>query len=166
MGIPLNFPIQSPTSDVGTFPAGATCFRELTRMSAVTDLLAKVPPALKSLWNMENELRSALQNAIFMRKDEASEHMAEAKKHWREALHGKAQDEKPTEPEANPAAKEHLPYGQGQREQYGEGYKYRPEDLTKPADKSNSSDWAGGDHAEDEAAIPETEPRNKKPKSN
>lgn len=61
--------------------------------------------------------------------------------------------------------KTHLPYGQGQREQYGEGYKYRREDLSKPADESNSSDWAGGDHSEDEQSIPETAPINKKQKN-
>ena len=130
----------------------------------MTDLLAKMPPALKSLWNMENELRSALQNAIFMRKNEASEHMAQAKKHWQDAVGGKAQDEKPAAPESDPTPKKHLPYGQGQREQYGEGYKYRREDLSKSADESNSSGWAGGDHSEDEASIPETAPINKKNK--
>jgi hypothetical protein len=133
-------------------------------MSAVSDLLAKMPPALKSLWNMENELRSALQNAIFMRKEVASEHMAEAKKHWQDALHGKAQDEKPPVSDSAPAPEEHLPYGEGQREQYGEGYKYRREDLSKPADESDSGDWAGGDHSKDESGIPETAPINKKNK--
>jgi hypothetical protein len=113
---------------------------------------------------MENELRSALQNAIFMRKNEASEHMAQAKKHWQDAVAGKVQDEKPAAPESDPKPNEHLPYGQGQREQYGEGYKYRREDLSKPADESNSSDWAGGDHSEDETGIPETAPIKRKEK--
>ncbi len=57
-----------------------------------------------------------------------------------------------------------MPYGQGQREQYGEGYKYRREDLSKSADESNSSDWAGGDHSEDETGIPETAPIKRKNK--
>jgi hypothetical protein len=114
---------------------------------------------------MENELRSALQNAIFMRKDEASDHMAEAKKHWREALHGKAMDDQPDAPKSDqPPKDEHLPYGQGQREQYGEGYAYRREELKKSADDSNTSDWAGGDHSEDGEGIPETAPINKKKK--
>lgn len=130
----------------------------------MTDLLARMPPALKSLWNMENELRSALQNAIFMRKQEASEHMAQAKKHWQDVVGGKVQDEKPAAPAINPTPKKHLPYGEGQREQYGEGYRYRPEDLSNSADESNSSDWAGGDHSEDGASIPETAPINKKNK--
>jgi hypothetical protein len=166
MDFPLQIAIQSPPSDIGTFRAAATCFAKQTRVSAVFDLLGKVPPALKSLWNMENELRSALQNAIFMRKEEASEHMAEAKKHWWDALHGKAQDEKPAAAASDPAPKEHLPYGEGPREQYGEGYKYRREDLSRGADESTSSDWAGGDHSEDEAGIPETAPIKKKPKTN
>jgi hypothetical protein len=107
---------------------------------------------------MEIALRSALQNTIFMRKNEVSQHMAQAKKHRPDAVDGKVQNEKPATPESNPAPKEHLPYGQGQREQYGEGYKYRPEDLRKPADESNSSGWAGGDHSEEVSGIPETAP--------
>jgi hypothetical protein len=36
--------------------------------------------------DLENELRSAAQNAIFLRNDEAKRHMEEARRHYREAL--------------------------------------------------------------------------------
>jgi hypothetical protein len=40
----------------------------------------------------------------------------------------------------------HLDYAEGPREQYGEGTRYRKEDLTKGADTANSHDgFAGGD---------------------
>lgn len=38
----------------------------------------------------------------------------------------------------------HLDYGEGQREQYGEGTSYRPEEKTKAADKSTEHGFAGG----------------------
>jgi hypothetical protein len=34
------------------------------------DLLDKIPAWLKSLWDMENELRSAARNGLILRKDE------------------------------------------------------------------------------------------------
>ena len=45
------------------------------------DLLDKIPAWLKSLWDMENELRSAARNGLILRKDEASAHLAEARRH-------------------------------------------------------------------------------------
>ena len=39
---------------------------------------------------------------------------------------------------------EHLPYGEGQREQYGEGQDYRPEDKTESVDKKDEGGFAGG----------------------
>jgi len=36
------------------------------------DLLDKIPAWLKSLWDMENELRNAARNGLILRKDEAS----------------------------------------------------------------------------------------------
>lgn len=41
---------------------------------------------------------------------------------------------------------DHLKYGEGQREQYGEGQAYRPEDKTGAADKMDEADFAGGEH--------------------
>ena len=49
-------------------------------------ILEDIHPALKSLWDLENELRSAAQNAIFLRNDEAKKHMDEARRHYQEAL--------------------------------------------------------------------------------
>ena len=49
-------------------------------------ILEDIHPALKSLWDLENELRSAAQNAIFLRNDEAKKHMDEARRHFQEAL--------------------------------------------------------------------------------
>lgn len=54
---------------------------------------------------------------------------------------------------ADKKKKSDLNYGEGQREQYGEGSSYRPEEKTKAADQMGQSDeFAGGD-------------RNSKPKS-
>jgi hypothetical protein len=50
----------------------------------------------------------------------------------------------------------HLGYGQGQREQYGEGHGYRPSDLTEGADRSTDHDWAGGDDHDRKVAPSET----------
>jgi hypothetical protein len=50
------------------------------------DLLDKIPEWLKSLWHMENELRSAARNGLILRKDEASMHLAEARKHLENAM--------------------------------------------------------------------------------
>ena len=49
-------------------------------------ILDDIHPALRSLWDLENELRSAAQNAIFLRNDEAKKHMDEARRHYQEAL--------------------------------------------------------------------------------
>ena len=50
------------------------------------DLFAKVPEWLKSLWHMENELRASAWKSIFLRRDEAVGHLAEARRHLEEAL--------------------------------------------------------------------------------
>jgi len=50
------------------------------------DLLDKIPEWLKSLWHMENELRSAARNGLTLRKDEASVHLAEARRHLENAM--------------------------------------------------------------------------------
>lgn len=49
-------------------------------------MFENIHPALKSLWDLENELRSAAQNALLMRNDEAKAHMEEVRRHYREAL--------------------------------------------------------------------------------
>ena len=50
------------------------------------DLLDKIPEWLKSLWHMENELRNAARNGLILRKDEASAHLAEARRHLEKAM--------------------------------------------------------------------------------
>ena len=50
------------------------------------DLLDKIPAWLKSLWDMENELRNAARNGLILRKDEASAHLAEARRHLERAM--------------------------------------------------------------------------------
>ena len=49
-------------------------------------ILNDIHPALKSLWDLENELRRAAQNAIFLRNDDAKKYMDEAQRHFQEAL--------------------------------------------------------------------------------
>ena len=56
------------------------------RWTVANDLLDKIPAWLKSLWEMENELRSAARNGLILRKDEASTHLAEARRHLEKAM--------------------------------------------------------------------------------
>jgi hypothetical protein len=50
------------------------------------DLLDKIPDWLKSLYHMENELRSSARNGLILRKDEALNHLAAARHQFEEAL--------------------------------------------------------------------------------
>lgn len=52
----------------------------------MNDIVDKIPSPVKSLWDIENELRSAAQNAIFLRNDEAKKHLEEARRHLENAL--------------------------------------------------------------------------------
>jgi hypothetical protein len=49
-------------------------------------LIEKLPGWLKSLWEMENELRNSARNGLFLRRDDAANHLAEARRHFEEAL--------------------------------------------------------------------------------
>ena len=62
------------------------------------DLLDKIPAWLKSLWHMENELRNA-RNGLILRKDEASAHLAEARRHLEEAMNEAKGIEPPNGPQ-------------------------------------------------------------------
>jgi hypothetical protein len=53
--------------------------------NSVSDWLNSLHPTLRPLWDFENELRKAAQNAIFLRKDEAKKHLDEARRHYAEA---------------------------------------------------------------------------------
>jgi hypothetical protein len=45
-----------------------------------------VPKVLKSLWDLENELRGAARNGVILRREEAKRHLAEARQHLDELL--------------------------------------------------------------------------------
>jgi hypothetical protein len=45
-----------------------------------------VPGVLKTLWNLENELRSAAQNGVILRGEEARNHLQQARHHLDELL--------------------------------------------------------------------------------
>jgi hypothetical protein len=63
------------------------------------DLLAKIPDWLKSLGHMENELRNAARNGLILRKDEASAHLAEARRHLEKAMNEAKGIEPPNGPQ-------------------------------------------------------------------
>jgi hypothetical protein len=50
------------------------------------DFLKNMPPALRSLWRLENELRRSLQNAVLLRQDEAAQNLEVARAHLNAAL--------------------------------------------------------------------------------
>ena len=45
-----------------------------------------VPKVLKTLWDLENEMRGAAQNSVILRRDEARQHLADARRHLDELL--------------------------------------------------------------------------------
>ncbi len=45
-----------------------------------------VPRVLRTLWDLENELRSAAQNSVVFKRDEAREHLAIARHHLDDLL--------------------------------------------------------------------------------
>ncbi len=45
-----------------------------------------VPKALKTLWELENELRGAAQNGVILRREAAKRHLAEARQRLDELL--------------------------------------------------------------------------------
>ena len=49
-------------------------------------ILDQIPAPLRSLWDLETELRLAAQNAVFLQKDEATKHLDEARRHLGEAI--------------------------------------------------------------------------------
>jgi len=50
------------------------------------DFLKNMPPALKSLWQLENELRRSLQNAVLLRRADANENLERARTYMAAAL--------------------------------------------------------------------------------
>ena len=49
-------------------------------------ILDQIPAPLRSLWDLETELRLAAQNAVFLKKDEATKHLDEARRHLDQAI--------------------------------------------------------------------------------
>ena len=45
-----------------------------------------VPKVLKALWDLENEMRSAAQNSVIFRREEARQHLVDARRHLDELL--------------------------------------------------------------------------------
>ena len=70
----------------GTEPFGVLSVVPMQVDGMANDLLDKIPDWLKSLWHMENELRNAARNGLILRKDEASAHLAEARRHLEQAM--------------------------------------------------------------------------------
>lgn len=57
-----------------------------------------VPKVLKSLWDIENELRSAAQNGVILRGEEARSHLQHARHHLDQLLGIiRSQEEMPTD---------------------------------------------------------------------
>jgi len=50
------------------------------------NLLDRIPQWLKSLHEMENELRNAARKGLILRKEEASEHLVQARQHLERVL--------------------------------------------------------------------------------
>ena len=71
----------------GTLWSAVRCSKAQAQVDDMAnDLLDKIPDWLKSLWHMENELRNAARNGLILRKDEASAHLAEARRHLEQAM--------------------------------------------------------------------------------
>jgi hypothetical protein len=69
------------------------------------DVLDKIPQALKSLYQLENELRSALLDGVILRKDEARQHLSEARRHLEDLLNSARKETvNPPNPTANDVA--------------------------------------------------------------
>jgi hypothetical protein len=62
------------------------------------DLSSKIPAWLKSLYEMENELRDAARNGIILRGEKASEHLAAARKHLDDLLGRATGEDSPNGP--------------------------------------------------------------------
>lgn len=54
-------------------------------------ILETVPKLLQAIWELEKELRSAAQNSVVLRRDEAQRHLSDARRHL-DALLGLAQN--------------------------------------------------------------------------
>ena len=69
------------------------------------NLFDRIPRWLKSLHEMENELRNAARKGLILRKDEASEHLAQARRHL-EIVLNEAKGVEPADGPQTPLRKE------------------------------------------------------------
>ena len=69
------------------------------------NLFDRIPQWLKSLNEMENELRNAARKGLILRKEEASEHLAQARQHLERALN-EAKGVEPADGPQTPLRKE------------------------------------------------------------
>ena len=84
----------------GTLWSATRCSKAQAQVDDMAnDLLDKIPDWLKSLWHMENELRNAARNGLILRKDEASGHLAEARRHLEQAMNEAKGIEPPNGPQ-------------------------------------------------------------------
>jgi hypothetical protein len=63
------------------------------------NLFDRIPQWLKSLHEMENELRDAARKGLILRKDEAADHLAQARRYLRDALSEAKGVESPSGPQ-------------------------------------------------------------------
>ena len=69
------------------------------------NLFDRIPQWLKSLHEMENELRNAARKGLILRKEEASEHLVQARQHL-ERVHNEAKGVEPADGPQTPLRKE------------------------------------------------------------
>ena len=69
------------------------------------NLFDRIPQWLKSLHEMENELRNAARKGLILRKEEASEHLAQSRQHLERALN-EAKGVEPADGPQTPLRKE------------------------------------------------------------
>ena len=63
------------------------------------DLGSKIPAWLKSLYEMENELRDAARNGLILRNEKATEHLAGARRHLDDLMKQVRGEEPPNGPQ-------------------------------------------------------------------
>ena len=63
------------------------------------DLSSKIPAWLKSLYEMENELRDAVRKGLILRNEKATEHLAGARRHLDEIIKEVRGEEPPNGPQ-------------------------------------------------------------------
>jgi hypothetical protein len=76
------------------------------------DLLSRIPAWLKSLYEMENELRDAARNGLILRNEKASQHLAGGRRHLDEVMK-QVRGEEPSNGPQTPLRKEGVNGHQG-----------------------------------------------------